>query len=153
MDPHLWVERDGRLSAYCYRRNVVSSANDGVKPRTAARLAGVSAVLLLLMLVTQLGHCGVHPHSDSDLASAVLTSTDHGPGHHRRGSLCHVVAAEQLSSSSNLRAVPAPGQTVQGIDTPATPGLSRVRPGIAWSAPPLGPSGRSLLVTLGVARS
>lgn len=132
----------------------MSSAKDGVKPRTAARLAGVCAVLLLLMLATQLNHCGTHPHSDSDLAaSAVLTSTDHSPGHHRRGSLCHVVAAEQLPSSSNLRAAPAEGQTAHGIDSPATPGLSRVRPGFAWSAPPLPASGRSLLVTLGVARS
>jgi hypothetical protein len=130
----------------------VSSANDGVKPR-AARLAGVSAVLLLLMLVTQLGHCGVHPHSDSDLASAVLTSTDHGPGHHRRGSLCHVVAAEQLSSSSNLRAAPAVWQTAHDTDSPTASGLSRGRPGTAWSAPPLTISGRALLVTLGVARS
>ena len=132
----------------------MSSAKDGIKPRTAARLAGVCAVLLLLVLVTQLNHCGTHHHSNSDLAaSAVLTSTDHGPGHHCRGPLCHVVVAEQLASFSNLRAAPAEGQTARGIDSPATPGLARVRPGVAWSAPPLPASGRSLLVRLGVARS
>jgi len=126
-------------------------------PRAAVRLAGVSAVLLLLMVVTQLGHCGVrHHHSESvsAAASVVLTSADDSP-RHRGGPLCHVVAAEQLSSSPNQRPAPTAGDTTHGCgtDSVALPGLMRGHPGAVLSAPPLTSSGRTLLVTLGVARS
>jgi hypothetical protein len=123
-------------------------------PRAAVRLVGVPAVLLLLMVVTQLGHCGVRPHhsESASAASAVLTSADHGPGH-RGGPLCHLVAAEQLSSSPNHRPAPGTGDTTSGTGAVALPGLLRGHPGDVLSAPPLMSSGRTLLVTLGVARS